>query len=392
MQSLELLAHANTISTSPSIKSYYDTVRIAPLPHEGGMSGHSPSTRSAQWICGTVYTPIGSLTQVATTWAKEDYWGQIKARTGSFRMNYTVEPGLYAVGTPDERSDVLVSANYKLSFDVLRRELHGMNVWILVIDTDGINVWCAAGKGTFSSEEVIGRIESSRLAELVSHRRIILPQLAAPGVNAVQVKQQSGFTALFGPVRAGDIQAYIQAGYSASREMRTVKFPLKDRLVLTPIEAITLLKKFPYYALLVFILFGLQPSGHVFRTAWEQGAPFIGLGLIAVLAGTVLMPALLPFLPFRSFIVKGWILGMLSLLLSLQFIELPSLFLQIVSYLVFPLAASYLALQFTGSTTFTGSSAVKQELRVGMPIYKAGAAISAVLLILYKLHQWGVMT
>ncbi|MCP4399665.1 MAG: hypothetical protein GY801_20470 [bacterium] len=367
------------------MKTYYDTLRSDPFAPGNHASKRRQQARSPKWISGSVNTPVGRLPQVSTEWSSEDYWGQLKARTGSFRMNYRIEAGLYAVGEPDEHSDLLVSANYKLSFDLLRRELGGMNVWILVLDTGGINVWCAAGKGSFSSEALIGRIEASRLDKLVSHRRLIVPQLAAPGVSAADVKQQSGFRVLFGPVRAGDIPAYIQAGCKASREMRRVKFPLKDRLVLTPVELIPLLKKFPLYALLVLLLFGLQPSGIRFNTAWEQGAPFLALGLIAMLAGSVFTPALLPFLPFRSFSAKGWLVGLFSLLLSLQFLEIESLLLQIVAHLVFPLATSYIALQFTGSTTFTGISAVKKELRIGMPIYKLGTSASAILFILYKL-------
>jgi len=72
-----------------------------------------------------------------------------KPTPAAFRMSYAISPGLYAVGNPTKESDVFVSANYKLSFDVLRRELKGFNAWILVLDTKGINVWCAAGKGTF---------------------------------------------------------------------------------------------------------------------------------------------------------------------------------------------------------------------------------------------------
>ena len=61
------------------------------------------------------------------------------------RNNYKIEPGIYALGSPDKNSEVLVTANYKLSFDTLRKNLTGLNVWILVLDTKGINVWCAAG-------------------------------------------------------------------------------------------------------------------------------------------------------------------------------------------------------------------------------------------------------
>ncbi len=87
-------------------------------------------------------------------------------------MDYAIDPGLYALGDPDRESPVLVSANYKMSFDDLRSALPGRNLWILVLDTKGINVWCAAGKGTFGTEELVKRIEASHLKEIVSHRSI----------------------------------------------------------------------------------------------------------------------------------------------------------------------------------------------------------------------------
>lgn len=117
-------------------------------------------------------------------------------------MNYAVHPGLYALGEPDENAPVLVTANYKMSFDCLRQALPGRNAWILVLDTKGINVWCAAGKGTFGTNELVYRIEASGLKKVVRHRKMVLPQLGAPGIAAHQVKKLSGFKAHYGPVRA----------------------------------------------------------------------------------------------------------------------------------------------------------------------------------------------
>lgn len=111
----------------------------------------------------------------------KDILGAWKVRWGINRMNYKVEPGLYSVGKPDQNSPVLVSANYKLSFDMLRKELKGIDAWILVLDTKGVNVWCAAGKGTFGTQELLNRIAIVQLAKVVSHKSLILPQLGAPG-------------------------------------------------------------------------------------------------------------------------------------------------------------------------------------------------------------------
>jgi len=97
---------------------------------------------------------------VSTRLAIGDRLGAWKVRWGIGRMDYAVEPGLYAVGKPDENAPVLVSANYKLTFDTLRMNLSGLDCWLLILDTRGVNVWCAAGKGTFGTDELINKLES----------------------------------------------------------------------------------------------------------------------------------------------------------------------------------------------------------------------------------------
>jgi hypothetical protein len=344
------------------------------------------------WVTGTAE---GAIPVISTDLSISDYWEHVKCRTSAFRNHYAVHPGLYAVGAPDRNSDVFVSANYKVSFDALRKALKGLNAWVLVLDTKGINVWCAAGKGTFGTQELIRRISETKLDRIIDHRNIIVPQLGAPGISAHSVKKASGFKVCYGPVRAADIGAYVAARYKATKEMRTVTFPVIDRLILTPMEINPAMKKYyPAYALIMLAVFGLHPGGIIFRDAFIGGFPFLLLGLVSVLAGALLTPMLLPFIPFRSFAVKGWITGMLSISLAEKFIAARGHMgtaLLIFTYLFFPLASSYIALQFTGSTTFTGMSGVKKELRASIPIYISGAVTSLILLIVYKLSEWMVI-
>jgi CO dehydrogenase/acetyl-CoA synthase delta subunit len=343
------------------------------------------------WTTGTVATPAGAVYRVSSEWTSADYWGMIKSRTGAFRMNYAVTPGLYVVGDPTKVADVFVTANYKLTFDLLRRELKGMNAWILVLDTKSINVWCAAGKGTFGTDELIKRIAEAKLEMVVEHRRIILPQLGAVGVNARKVQKDTGFRVSFGPVQARDIPAYVQAGYKKTEEMSTIRFSMLDRLVLTPMEINPAMKQFPWVAGGILVVFGLQPQGLLFQPAWSQGLPFLVLALLAVLAGAFVTPVLLPFIPFRSFALKGWIVGVLSVFAASRYVELSILqdtILLTVSYLLFPALSSYIALQFTGSTTFTGMSGVKRELNIGIPLYIGAASISLILMVVFKLKEW----
>ncbi len=368
-----------------SVKKPASCCSSAEKPDNGNACGepHSPDIAAH---------PVQPVT-VSTEWTWEDHAGQIRCRLTSFRDRYSVAPGLYAVGKPDKNSDVLVSANYKLSFDILRRSLKGMNVWILVLDTKGINVWCAAGKGTFGTDELVNRISVTGLKDIIGHNRIILPQLGAPGVAAHQVKKRTGFIVHYGPIHAHDIPRYIEAGYTATKEMRAMSFTLLDRLILTPMELNPALKQFPLYALLVLVVFGLKPQGILFKDAWVGGLPFLLIGLITVVAGAFVTPLLLPAVPSRSFAVKGWIMGTIMLAASAG---LTGVFemektLRIITFLLFPVLSSYIALQFTGSTVFTGMSGVKKELKYAIPIYLVTAGISLLLLVFYKLKEMGVV-
>ncbi|MFC1549600.1 mercury methylation corrinoid protein HgcA [Nitrospirota bacterium] len=329
------------------------------------------------------------MSVISTDITSADKWEHIKCRISGFRNSYLVEPGLYAVGSPGPESDVLVSANYKLSFDHLRSSLKGMDVWVLVLDTKGVNVWCAAGKGTFSTSELTGRIRLSRLEGFVSHKRLIVPQLGAVGISAHEVKKATGFRVHYGPVYASDIRNYIEAGYKAEPAMRRARFNLLDRLVLTPMEIVPAMKFFPKFALVILLLFGLRPEGIIFLDALTGGMPFLVMGLMAVLSGALLTPALLPYLPFRSFALKGYLTGLAATWIGTGLLpETVHWSVLCAAWIWFPLASSYVALQFTGTTTFTGMSGVDKELRAGIPLYIGGTVVSVLLLIINTIVIW----
>ena len=301
-----------------------------------------------------------------------DRLGSWMVRWGFGRERYRVAPGLYTVGKPDGASPVLVSANYKLSFDYLRRELDGLDVWILVLDTKGINVWCAAGKGTFGTAEIVRRVELTGLHGRVSHRTLIVPQLGAPGVAAHKVKKQSGFNVVYGPVRARDIKPFLANRMNATPEMRRVRFTLAERLAVVPDELIAALEYslIPFAVLAVLRLF--TGGFSVGRLLWE-GIPYLG----ALLIGTVAVPALLPWIPFRSFALKGWLAGILWAA-GISAVQGAGPARLAENLLLLPALSAYMALNFTGSTTFTSQSGVNKEIR----LFARPMAISGVLGIL----------
>lgn len=346
------------------------------------------------FVNGKVMTPTGTVPSVATAWSRQDLWGMFRSRVSAFRMAYSIEPGLYAVGAPTKDSEVFVTANYKLTFDILRRSLAGIDAWILVLDTKSINVWCAAGKGTFGTDELVRRIGVVKLDFVVEHRRIILPQLGAVGVSASEVQKRTGFRVYFGPVEARDIPAYLASGRTKTKEMRIMRFNMLDRLVLTPMEINPAMKKYPWLVLGFIILFGLQPSGIMFISVWNTSLTFVLLGLLAVLSGAFITPVLLPYVPFRSFAIKGWLVGFATVMGAVLYFDpvpLQNRLLLAAVIAFFPALSSYIALQFTGSTIFTGMSGVKKELKIGVPFYAVTSSISLILAVVYKLKEWEVL-
>lgn len=303
-----------------------------------------------------------SVPVVSTELSREDKLGGLKVRWGSGRNDYRVTPGLYAVGSPKPESPVLVTANYKLSFDTLRRELSGIDAWILSLDTKGVNVWCAAGKGTFGTEELVSRIKKERLSSVVAHRTLVLPQLGAVGVAAHEVLRQSGFRVVYGPVRAQDIGAFLSAGMRKDDAMRRVRFDLADRLAVAPVE---LSHAWPFItaALALSALLAAVTGGLSIDTFLRYAFSFVS----PIFVGALLFPAVLPWLPFRAFALKGALLGMVwsivgSLAAGFDFRT------GLACGLLSTSVVSFIAMNFTGASTYTNLRGATVEVKAGVPL------------------------
>ncbi|MGD8554978.1 MAG: methyltransferase domain-containing protein [Anaerolineales bacterium] len=206
-----------------------------------------------------------------------------------------VQPGLYAIGEPDPKSPVLVTGNFDLTVRRLVQALDRVvDVWLLVADSAGINVWCAAGGGYFTAEKVIAAVKVSRLEEVVQHRDLILPQLCANGVDGARVRKQTGWNIHWGPVRAEDIPAYLHSGRTKTDAMRWVQFPVKDRLEMVSVTM-------GFYGLMI-----LLPVLIFWRSMfWQVAVSLIGLSYFLALV--------FPWLPGKDGLKKSVPLVLISL-------------------------------------------------------------------------------
>ncbi len=321
---------------------------------------------------------VEPVTSTITPSNRKDH---LLARIGINRNGHRVGAGLYALGSPTPDSPVFVTANYTLSFDALRGVLSGTNCYVMVLETYGINVWCAAGKGTFGTEELVRRIKTTNLNEVVRHHLLILPQLGAAGVSAHQVKKRSGFKIEFGPGRASDLPEYWKRR-RATPEMRRVRFQLLERLIVAVVD---LVRTVPYLAIVAAL-----------TLSWGQWFAFT-LILTSIISAVVLFPILLPYLPTHDFSSKGFILGIIvmfpfALTLLLRHGD-PVWWLRglytLTPVLIFTPVTAYLTLNFTGSTTFTSRSGVRREISTYIPIMAwclgSGLALSIILYFLGNL-------
>jgi len=321
-------------------------------------------------------TPAGRVPRIGTELGIGDHLGGCMARWGIGRMEFMVPPGLYAIGYPSATDPVLVTANYKMSYDLVRRSLAGRNVWLLVLETFGINVWCAAGKGTFGTGELVRRVKATGLSDVVSHRLLILPILGAPGVAAHEVARRTGFRVSYAAIRAADLPEYLDNGMVTTPEMQQLTFTLYERLVLIPVELVLALKSVAVIGAVSLLL--MSALGNV--TAGISGfCAYLG----AWLSGVVLGPLLLPWLPGRSFAIKGAVVG---LLWSAVFYWLAggtawNGAVTAAVFLALPAVSAFYTLNFTGCSPFPSRSGVKKEMRIALPAM-GGALVVSVLLML----------
>jgi len=359
---------------------------IKDLKKENSCCCGSDQNPELSFIVGTIPTDEGEIPKVRTDLNFNDKLGFWKMRLGIGRDQYMVDPGLYAVGNPNSESQVFVSANYKMSFDELRSKLSGIDGWILVLDTKGINVWCAAGKGTFGTNEIVNRVIKTKLDKIVSHKRLIVPQLGAPGIKAHDVKKGCGFRVVYGPIKAADIKRFLDEGLKADDKMRRMMFGIKDRAVLIPVEFTMALKYIALTALFLFVFGGFGDNGFSLENMLTTGLFYSILVFIFSLLMFSLIALLLPWLPGKAFALKGVSVGVILTLYldavfrvkNLSFNNIPFI---LGWLLVLTSLSSFTAMNFTGTSTYTSLSGVKKEMRIAVPLQIGGLISGLVLLI-----------
>ena len=208
----------------------------------------------------------------------------------------------------------------------------------------------------------------------------MVPQLGAPGVSAHLVLKRCGFRVIFGPVRVEHLPAFLDAGMVAGPEMRRVRFDLRDRVVLVPVELVMGAKNVLLLAAAILLLSGLGLHGYSLARVRAMGLPGAGLILGSFICAAVLGPTLLPWLPGRAFSIKGAALGLAQagawVVVDRLWLGASLSWLHTAAWMLIVTALnSFVVMNFTGASTHTSLSGVVREMRFAVPAQIAGAVV-----------------
>ncbi|GHE05504.1 hypothetical protein U879_03690 [Defluviimonas sp. 20V17] len=240
-------------------------------------------------------------------------------RDTAFRLlPHRARTGLFPIGDPGPDAPVLVTGNFTLTVRRLREALAGQAAWVLVVNSKGYNVWCAAGGGHLTHHDVISAMRVTHLADKVRRREVILPQLAATGVERRAISAATGFATRWGPARLEDLPAFLGRGSRVFNAERFMRFPAWERqemaaiwyvpalIVLAPAiwlmlgPAAALAAAFALVSM-VAALFAMLPR---FNPVGPRRLPILlGFGLAGALAGWGLLAAMGDAMPWTLVVV-----------------------------------------------------------------------------------------
>ncbi len=282
-----------------------------------------------------------------------------------FTRTFAVRPGIYYLGDYAPDAPLLVTGNFYLTLFSLVRQLNDRSVRLLVIDTEGINVWCSSGKGKFSAREIIDKARACSLLTEDKKLELVLPKLSLAGVKLSELKE-AGVKAVIGPLRAEDIPEYLDSDKLKNCLQDRVRFDFKQRLF----TAVPTAVQFFYNFLGIYVItFGWLDQSIVWITT----------------ALAFSYPLLFPYLPGKLFATKGislsvaaWIPVMVFLLiyreLSISFILFQSAFIAATSILV--------GLGYTGNSPISNYTLVRREIAKFLPVVVGLYVLALVIYIL----------
>jgi acetyl-CoA decarbonylase/synthase, CODH/ACS complex subunit gamma len=126
------------------------------------------------------------------------------------RKPVSVEAGVRTFGHPDRNSPVLITTNYALTFFTVESDIKaaGIDCYLIVVDTGGLSVESAVAGRYFSAESIVSALKEMQVENLVNHRTLIIPGLAAR--LSGESEEATGWKILVGPKDSSGLPQYLR--------------------------------------------------------------------------------------------------------------------------------------------------------------------------------------
>lgn len=275
-----------------------------------------------------------------------------------------IKPGLYVVGNPTKDSKLLVTANYYWTVNDVYNSLikQKFDCYLLIIDSNGINVWCAAGGGHFTHTQIIDALRLFDVEEFINHKNLVLPQLAATGVDQKELKKFE-WKPKFGTTYIEDVSSIKEENSDRKlSDLRKIKFDLRFRtqMGLQHTFFVLLVLFLPLICLTwILSLFGDSGFSFMFNASFQ-------LTIIAIIISMIFALIYPAFNFINSFLWKGIVVGILVDILLLYYLSVYNNSLNFATSLfwlslVF-LICIFICIDFAGHTPYSNHLAVESDL------------------------------
>ncbi len=266
-----------------------------------------------------------------------------------------IEPGIYKSGQPDKNSPIIVTANYLFTYIKVMRAIKGLDAWVLMVDSKGINVWCAARGNNFGNRQVIEAVKATGIATLTNKKTLILPQLSAGGVASPLISKEAPdfpFRILFGPVWAKQLPQFLKERPARKPDkMKLAKFTPFHRLRAFTTHTTFLLKMIFLKPTIALILLSLGLS--FIDPLWLRKLWIVGEIWLWIIIANAIIAGLFPITNFtRRFIIKGIVFGIITIIVLSSI----SWFIHKNMFLILLNSAFYFWLSFFSTMSFSGYS------------------------------------
>ncbi len=307
----------------------------------------------------------------------------IRAQLRIYRCLFTgqidhvpIEPGIYQSGHPNENSPIIVTANYEYTYIKVMRNLKGLDAWVLCVDSNGINVWCAARGNDFGNAQLLEAVEATEIRNLTQKKKLLLPQLSAGGVAIPQLPRNSEnfpFKIVYGPIWSKDIRKYNdEQPVRKPDSMKIAKFTVSHRIRAGITHTTFLLRK-------IFLLPLIIIAGLLLALNWENKLWWIGELFMWIIITNAIIAFLFPLSNFtRKFINKGIFFGTINILVlgGISWILHGSLLFILWNLSFYFWIAFFSTMSFSGYTMSTSPREIQTEYRLFLMVNKILLIIS----------------